>query len=132
MVGVAALPVGKDDDAGTQAAQDGGDLEAVFVGVLDVAVGEIERFAVGDVEDAGCGFGFGGALGGGAAGAGFALGEVEDAGAPAAGVHDEEGAAAGLFDVVAVGGDGEDIERTLHGVKLQGQEGDACGLVMRV
>jgi hypothetical protein len=106
VVGMTALPVGKDDDAGTQAAEDGGYLEAVFEGVLDVAVGEIEGFAVGYVEDAGGGVGFGFAVGSGASRAGFALGEIEDAGAPAAGLHGEEGTAAGLFDVVAVGGDG--------------------------
>ena len=65
---------------------------------------------MGYVEDAGGGVGFGFAVGGGASGAGFALGEIEDAGAPAAGLHGEESAAAGLFDVVAVGGDGEDVD----------------------
>ncbi len=69
VVGVAALPVGKDHDAGAQAAEDGCDFEAVFLGVLDVAVGEVESFAMGDAEDVGGGFGFGGALGGGATGA---------------------------------------------------------------
>ena len=72
MVGMAALPVGKDDDAGAQAAEDGGDLEAVGEGVLDVAVGKVERFAVSDVEDAGGCVGFGFAVGCGAAGAGLA------------------------------------------------------------
>ena len=87
MVGVAALPVGKDDDAGAQTAEDGGDLETVLEGVLDVAVGEVEGFAVRYVEDA-CGIvGFGVALGGGATGAGLAVCEIEDAGAPAAGLH---------------------------------------------
>ena len=110
VVGVASLPVGEDDDSGAEAAEDGGDLEAVFEGVLDVAVGEVEGFAMGDVEDAGGGFGFGLALGGGATGAGLALGEVEDAGAPAFGVHGEEGASAGLLDVVTVRGYGEDVQ----------------------
>ncbi len=110
VVGVAALPVGEDDDAGAEAAEDGGDLEAVGEGVLDVAVGEVESFAVGDIEDAGGGVGFGFALGGGAASAGLASREVEDAGAPAARVHDEERATAGLFYIVAVGGDGEDVD----------------------
>ena len=113
MVGVAALPVGQDDDAGAQAAKGGGELEAVLVGVLDVAVGEVEGFAVSDAEDAGGFGGFGGALGCGAAGAGFALGEVEDAGAPAERLLDEQRAAAGLLHVVAVGCDGEDVHRWL-------------------
>jgi len=110
VVGVATLPVGEDDDAGAKAAEDGGDLEAVLEGVLDVAVGEVEGFAVCDVEDAGGGVGFGLALGCGAPGAGLALGEVEDAGAPASGVHREEGASAGLLDIVTVGSYGENVE----------------------
>ncbi len=110
VVGVAALPVGKDDDAGTETAEDGGDLEAVLEGVLDVAVGEVEGFAVGYVEDA-CGIvGFGFALSGCASRAGLALGEIEDAGAPASGVHCEQRAPAGLLDVITVRSYGEDIE----------------------
>jgi len=57
------------------------------------------------LKDFGGCFGFCGALGGAASSAGFALGEVEDAGAEASGGHAEEGAAAGLFYVVAMGGD---------------------------
>lgn len=110
VVGVAALPVGEDDDARAKTAKDGGELEAIIEGVLDVAVGKVEGFAVSDVEDAGGGVGFGFAISSGATGAGFSLGEVEDSGAPAAGVHCEESASAGLLDVVAVGGYGEDVD----------------------
>src|SRR6202034_3345656 len=98
----------------------GGDLEAVFERVLDVAVGKVEGFAVGDVEDAGGGFGFGGTLGGGAAGAGFATSEVEDGGAAAKRVLHEQRAAAGLLDVVAVRGDGEDVKGGLVVVRGAG------------
>ena len=110
VVGMAPLPIGKDDDAGAQAAEDGGDLEAVFEGVLDVAVGEVEGFAMGDAEDAGGGVGFGGTLGGGASGTRLAAGEIEDAGAPAEGLLDEEGASAGLLYVIAVGRNGQHID----------------------
>ena len=65
----------------------------------------------GIVQDASGVGGFCGALLGGAARSHLALGEVEDAGAMAVLGHLEEGAAAGLLHVVAVGGDGEDIER---------------------
>ena len=109
MVRVTALPEGKDDDAGTETAQDGGDFEAVFQGVLHVAVGQVEGFAMADAEDAGGFGGLGGSFLGRAAGAPFALREVEDTGAPAEGLLDEEGAAAGLFHVVTMGGDGEDV-----------------------
>ncbi len=111
MIRVASLPVRKDDDARPKAAKDGGNLEAVGLRVFDVAVGQIERFAVGDVEDARGGLGFRTAFVCGAAGAGLALGEIEDAGAPAARMHGEQRAAAGLLDVVTVRGDGEDIDR---------------------
>jgi hypothetical protein len=115
VVGVATLPVGEDHDARAEAAQDGGDLEAIFQGVLNVAVGEIEGLAMGDSEDCGRRVGFGSSLGCGAPCAGFSAGEIEDAGAPAEGLLDEEGAAAGLLDVIAMGGDGQDIERTCMG-----------------
>ncbi len=57
MVRVTGEPVGQDDDAGAEEAKDGGDLESIFQGVLDVAVGQIESFAPGDAEYLG---GFGG------------------------------------------------------------------------
>jgi hypothetical protein len=111
MVGMAALPVGQDDYARAETAEDGGDFEAVGEGVFYVAIGEVEGLAVGDVEDSRGGVGFGFAVGCGASSAGFALGEIEDGGAPAAGLHGEESAAAGLLDVVAVGGNGEEVGR---------------------
>ena len=110
VIGVTALPIGEDDDARAEASEDGGDLEAVALGVFDVAVGEVEGFAMADVEDAGGVVRFPFALVGGAAGAGLAAGEVEDAGGPAEVVHGEEGAAAGLFDVVTVRGDGKEVD----------------------
>ena len=87
MVGVACLPVGQDDDAGAQTAQDGGDFDAVLEACFRGAVGKVERLAPGDAEEARGFFGFAGAVVGGAAGAGFALGEIEDGGAQAAGGH---------------------------------------------
>src|ERR1700733_4207596 len=110
MVGMPALPVGKNDDAGTQTAQDGSQLQTIDQRVFDVAVGQVERFAMGNIQDAGGFGGFGLAVGGGAAGAGLSLGEIEDAGSPATGVHGQKSAAAGLFDVVAMGCDGKNVE----------------------
>src|SRR5271170_7103920 len=107
---MAALPIREDDDARTKAAEHRGDLEAIGQSVLDVAVGQIEGFAVGDVEDAGGCVRFGFPVGSGAAGAGLTLGQVEDASVPAAGMHGKERATAGLFNVVAVSGDGEDVD----------------------
>jgi hypothetical protein len=68
MVGVAALPVGKDDDARAETADDFGDFEAIFQGVLEGAIGEIKGFAVGDFEDCGGGSGLGFSFSSGAAG----------------------------------------------------------------
>ena len=67
-----------------------------------------------DAQDA-CGVGgLAGAIRGGATGAGLALRKVEDAGAPAERLLDEQRAATGLLDVVAVCGDGEDVHRRLR------------------
>ena len=74
---MATLPVGKDDDTRTQAAQSRGQLETILVGVLNVAVGQVKGFAMRDAEDASGFCSFGGALGCGAAGSGFALGEID-------------------------------------------------------
>ena len=63
-----------------------------------------------DVQDASGGGGLGGAVGSCAACAGLALGEIEDAGGPAAGVHGKQRATAGLLYVVTVRGDGEDVQ----------------------
>ena len=110
VVGMPALPVRKNDDAGTQTAQDGGQLQTIDQRIFDVAVSQVERFAMGIIEDSGGGVGLALAVGGGAAGAGLSLGEIEDAGRPATGVHGQKSAAAGLFDVVAMGCDGKNIE----------------------
>jgi len=109
VVGMARLPIGKDHDAGAEMAQNVGDLHTIFEGIFDCAVGKVESLASGNTEEAGCFSGFLSSFAGGAAGSGFALRKVEDGGAEAAGGHAEEGAAAGLFYVVAVGGDGQDV-----------------------
>ncbi len=123
MIGVTALPVRENHDARTQAAKHSRDLEPVLIGVLNVAVGQIKRLAVGDVEDASCGSGLGCAVGGGAASAGFALSEVEDTGAPATGVHGEQRAAASLLDIVAMRSDGENIDGLHVGYASRGGKG---------
>jgi phosphoribosylformylglycinamidine (FGAM) synthase-like amidotransferase family enzyme len=115
VVGVASLPVGEDHDARTQASQYGGDLEAIFLSILHVAVRKVEGFAVAYAEDFCGGFCLGSSLGSGAASARFAAREIEDAGAPAEGLLDQEGTAAGLLDVIAMRSDGKDVERTWEG-----------------
>jgi len=89
VVGMTTLPVRKYDNAGAQTAKNSGDLQAVGLGIFDIAVGKVEGLAVLDLEDArGC-FGFGASLVGCAAGSGLALSKIEDAGTPAPSVHGE-------------------------------------------
>src|SRR5581483_12293835 len=42
VVRMPALPIRQDHDTGTKAAKHGGDLQPVFAGVLNIAVGEVE------------------------------------------------------------------------------------------
>ena len=111
MVGVARLPVGQNDDAGAEQAQDAHDFEAVFQGVFDRAVGQVESLPPAGAQQARGLRGFAGALFGAAAGSGLALGQVENGGAQAARGHAQQGSAAGLFHVVAVRGDGQNVGR---------------------
>src|ERR1700761_8831577 len=110
MIGVPALPVGKNNDAGPQTAQYGRQLQTIDQRVFDVAIGQVERFAMGNIQDAGGGVGFRLTVGGGTAGPRLSLGKIENSCSPATGVHSQKSAAAGLFDVVAMGCDGKNIE----------------------
>ncbi len=109
MVRVPALPVGQDHHAGAQLTQHADDLQAVLPGVFHATVGQIERLTPAHFEDARSGVGLGGALRGRAAGAGFALRQVEDPGFQPERAHFEQRAAAGLLHIVTMGGDGEDV-----------------------
>ena len=125
MVRVTTLPVRQDDDAGTEAAQNGGDLQAVFERVLYGTIRQVERLAMAHLENSGGGFGLGLAFGCAAAGTGLRLGSGRGCRcASAKRLLDEQGAAAGLLHVVAVRGDGEDVDvvvmRSLHEVVAQG------------
>ena len=119
VVRVATLPVGENDDPWAQTTEDGRDLQPISKGVFHVAVGQVERLAMVHAQETGGGIRFGGALGCGTAGATFAPRQVEDAGTPAQGMLHQQSSAAGLFHVVAMRGDGEDVdggERGRHGV----------------
>ncbi len=110
VVGMAALPVRKDDHLRPGLADRARDLQAVLPGVLHAAVRDVERAAPPDAQDARRLFRLARTVLGSAARAQLALGEVEDAGAMAALRHLEQGAAAGLLHVVTVSGDGEDVQ----------------------
>src|SRR5208337_3959542 len=109
VVGMSRLPIGKNQHARAQFANDARDLDAIFEGVLDAAVGNVERVPPTDFEDARRLLGLAGALLDGAARAHLALREVENGSAAPALSHLEQRAAAGLLDVVAVGGNGKDV-----------------------
>src|SRR5580698_10222768 len=86
------------------------DFEPVLPSVFDTAVGKIVRSPPGDTENV-CRVGsFARAIFGGAARSHFTLRQVKDAGALPALRHLRERAAAGLFYIVAVGGDGQNVE----------------------
>src|SRR5271166_4064170 len=107
---MASLPVRKNQHARAQLANDARDLGAILEGVLDAAVRNVERTPPTDFEDARRLVRFARAIFDGAARAHFALREVEDGGAASALGHLQQRAAAGLLDVVAVGGNGENVD----------------------
>ncbi len=105
MIGMARFPVGKDDGAGTEFADDSSEGKFVLAGRLHVGVGDVDGAAPGNFQDfCGCGCFFGADFRS-AASAHFAGGEIEYAGFVALCVGFKESAAAGEFDVVGVGGD---------------------------
>jgi len=109
VIGMARLAVGKNNDAGAQLSQHAHDFQAIFKGVGDGAVGQVERLTPANAEQSRGLVGFAGAIFGGAAGSGFTLGEIENGGAQTARRHAQEGAAAGLLHIVAVGGYSENV-----------------------
>ena len=110
VIGVAGLPVGENDYAGAEKAENADDLETVGEGILDSAIWQVERLTPGDAENAGSFGGFTGAVICSASGSRFPLGEVEDGGAEVARGHAQQGSSAGLFHVVAMCGDGEYVD----------------------
>ena len=109
VIRMARLPIRKNDDTWTEMAQDAHDFNSVVERVFDRAIGNVESLSRRDAEETSSFSGFLGAIGGAAARSGFALREVEDSGAESAGCHAQQRAATGLFDVVAVSGDGQHV-----------------------
>ncbi len=108
---MAPLPVGQNHHPRPQLAQLANDLDAVVPGVFHPAVGNVERFPPCDTQNARGFLSFAGPLLGGTAGAGFALGQVENGRAQLERMHAQERATAGLLHVVPMGGNGENINR---------------------
>src|SRR6185437_13091087 len=107
---MAAFPVGKYDHSGALLANYARHLQAVLPGILHPAIRNIQSLAPGNLQDASRLDRLRRTLLGAAAGAHFALGQIEDPGGPSALRHLEQGAAAGLLHVITVGGNGQNVE----------------------
>src|ERR1035437_3136524 len=105
-----ALPVGKNQHPRTLFTDYAGDLQTILPGIFDAAVGNIESMAPGNFQDALGLVRFARAVFNVAARPHFALREVQDASAVFALGHLEQSSAAGLFYIIAVRGEGENIE----------------------
>ena len=79
-------------------------------GILDAAVGNIERLAPGNFQNASRLRRFASAVFGGTARSHFTLCKVEDAGAVSALGHLVQSSATGLFYIIAVRGEGQNVE----------------------
>jgi hypothetical protein len=111
VIRMAAFPVGKNQHARTLLAEDADDLQPVLPGVFDAAVRYVECLPPCDFQNSRRLGRLARAIFGRAAGAHFALREVENAGAVAALGHLEQRAAAGLLYIIAMRGEGENVER---------------------
>jgi hypothetical protein len=110
VIGVSARREGEDHHLRLQLPEDGHHPLPGFVGVVQVGIGESGVVSAGEAEHLGGPGGLLAAEGGAASAAGFPGGEVEHRGAVPLVMGPEEGAAAGEFGVVPVGGDGEQVD----------------------
>ena len=111
MIWMPPLPVGQNDHPRPRLPNHGGDLQPVLVGVLDAAVRNVERAPPTHAQNLGRVIGFARAIFRRAPRPHLALRQVEDARALAALRGLQQRAAAGLLYVVAVRGDGQDVQR---------------------
>src|SRR5581483_6664056 len=106
-----AFPVRQDRHPRPRLADDSCDLQPVFPGVLHPSIQNVERLAPTYFQDSGSFGRLASAIFGAAARSHLPLRQIEDTGAVSSLCHLEQCSAAGLFDVVAVGGYGKDVER---------------------
>src|SRR5580700_7631615 len=109
---MASLPVGKNDRARAGFADYAGDFEPVLPGVFNASVWNIERPSPARAQNLRGIRGFLRSIFGSTARAHFSLREVEDAGSLTPLGRLQQRSAAGLFHVVTVRSDGEDVERS--------------------
>ena len=111
VIGVASLPVGQDHHPRSLLANHLRDLQPIFPGVFHPAIGDVEGLPPANFENPCRSIRLPRALFGGAARSHLTLRKVEDAGAMATLGHLQQRAAAGLFHVVTVGSNRQDVER---------------------
>ena len=110
MIGMPPLPVRQDKNFRPLLANHARHLQAIFPGILHPSIRDIERSTPRDFQDPRRFFRFASPIFGRASRAHFPLCQIEDAGAISAVGHFEEGAAAGLFHIIAVRGESKNIE----------------------
>src|SRR6266852_4827184 len=110
-----SLPVGKNHDPRPLLAEDACNLQAVLPGVLNPGVGDIERRPPACFKNPGRSGGLARAVFGRATRTHFTLREIEDAGATSGLGHFQQGSAASLLHVVAMRGNGQDVESERSG-----------------
>src|SRR6478672_11569293 len=105
-----SLPIGKNHHPRPGPPNNLCNFEPIFPGVFDASVRNIKRLAPGDLQDLCCFQGFSFAIRSAPTRAHLAAGQIQNARAMAEFRHLEKGSAAGLFNIVAMRGDREDIE----------------------
>src|SRR5262249_8785585 len=110
VVGMAPLPVRKNYHPRSLLAQYTRDPEPVLPGIFHAAIGNLQGMAKAGLQNCCRIGGFPGAILGGAACSHLALGEIENSCAPAALRQLEQRSPARLFDVVAMGRNGQNVQ----------------------
>src|SRR5271166_1362115 len=107
---MASLPVRQNHYARASLADHARNFQAIFPGIFDAAIGNIECAAPPYAKNRRCIRGFLRPILSCAAGTHFTLRQIEDAGALAALRGFQQRPAAGLLYVITVRGDGQDVE----------------------
>src|ERR1700720_2395503 len=107
---MASLPVRQDHHSRMLLANHARNFQPVLRGVLDSAVGDVQGMTPRHTKNLSRFRSLAGTIFRRAAGSHLALSQVENPSAMATLGHLEHGAAAGLLDIVTVGGDSEDVQ----------------------
>src|SRR4051812_41883257 len=107
---MATLPVRKNHDARTRAADYARNFQAIGPGILDTAVRDIERLPPGNTEKPAGIIGFAFPISGRPASTHFSASHVENPGTLPLLRHLQQGATAGLFHIVTMSCDSKNVE----------------------